>query len=410
MKPGDIDILDLDQFDDGFPHDYFKVLRREDPVHFNPEPEGVGPGFYSITRYDDVRRISRTPALFSSERGGIQIRDSAPENLERMRSMMLNMDPPHHVKYRRLVQRGFTPKMVSTLEPIIRSSAREVVDAVAQKGECDFVRDLASELPLIMICELLGVPREDRAKVFDWSNRLIGFDDPEYAKNNTENDPNQGMSAAAEMWVYANGLAEQKKSNPDDTLVSKLINGEVEGEKLSELEFNNFFLLLSVAGNETSRTQTAHGMRLLFEHPEQRERLMNDLSLLPTAIEEMLRYNPPVMHFRRTVMDETEVRGVRLERDDKIALWYPSANRDEDVFEDADTFDVTRDPNPHVSFGLGEHFCLGANLARMQIHAIFHEILTRLPDLEPAGPVRLLRGNFVDGVKEMRVRFTPEAS
>lgn len=403
MKPGDVDLCDLSLYEYGVPHDYFRVLRRESPVHWHPEPDG--PGFFAVTRHQDLIHVSRNPKLFSSWLGGTNLPDHDPEELEQLRAMMLNMDPPQHVKYRRLVQHGFTPRMVSRLEPRIREAAREVVDAVAHKGECDFVSELASPLPLILICELMGVPQADRDKIFDWSNRLIGFDDPEFAGS-----PEDGRQAAAEMWLYAHGLAQEKRSNPDDTLVSKLVNGEVDGEKLSEIEFNNFFLLLSVAGNETTRTVTTHGMRLLCEHPDQKERLLSDVDrFLPGAIEEMVRFNPPVIHFRRTVTEPTEVRGVAMDRGAKVVMFYPSANRDEDVFDEPDRFDVTRDPNPHVSFGIGEHYCLGANLARMQLRCIFREILNRIPDIETSGEVKRLRGNFVDGVKSMPVRFTPEA-
>jgi len=403
MRPGDLDLCDLDQFDGGFPHAYFAVLRREDPVHWNPEPGGRG--FYAVTRHEDLIHVSRHPVLFSSWQGGTNIWDlEDPADLENQRSMMLNMDPPQHVKHRRLVQKGFTPRMVRQLEPRIRDAAREIVDRIASKGECEFVSEIASELPLVLICELLGVPVEDRHKVFEWSNRLIGFDDPEYQTSLAD-----GKQAAAEMWLYAHQLAQRKRESPDDTLVSRLVNGQVDGEALTEQQFNNFFLLLAVAGNETTRNMTNHGMRLLTGHPEQKALLLSDLDrLLPGAIEEFLRYSPPVMHFRRTVTAPTVLRDVSLEPGDKVVLFYPSANRDEAVFESPDRFDITRDPNPHLAFGIGEHFCLGANLARMQLHCIFRELLTRLPDIRVSGPVKGLRGNFIDGIKSMPVSFTPE--
>lgn len=402
MKPGDLAICDVDNFDDGFPHAYFEMLRREDPIHREPEPGGNG--FWVVTRHADVIHISRNPRLFSSWEGGTNIRDADAEEIQQLRSMMLNMDPPQHVKYRRLVQKAFTPRVVAKLEPKIRREARGVVDRVAQKGECDFVRDVASELPLILICELMGVPAEDRQRIFDWSNQLIGFDDPEY-----QDSPDDGRKAAAELWMYAHRIAEEKRSRPDDTLLSRLVNGQVDGHQLSELEFNNFAVLLAVAGNETTRTMTTHGMRLLFENPEQRARLQGDVErILPSAIEEMLRMSPPVLHFRRTATADTEIRGRRIRRGEKVVMFYPSANRDEEVFDDPNRFDVARQPNQHLSFGIGEHYCLGANLARMTLHSIFREILTRLPDLEPAGEIRRLRGNFVDGVKSLPVRFTPE--
>jgi len=402
MQPADIDLCDLSLFDGGIPFDLLRVLRERDPVHWNPEPDG--PGFYAITKHADLIQVSRNPKIFSSWLGGTNIRDLPSEELAQIRMMMLNMDPPQHVKYRRLVQRGFTPRMVERLEPRIREAARQVVDTVAHKGECDFVGDLASPLPLVLICELMGVPADDQQKIFDWSNRLIGFDDPEF-----QNSPEDGTQAAAEMWLYAHTLAGNKRVKPDDTLISKLVNGEIDGERLSEMEFNNFFLLLAVAGNETTRTVTTHGMRLLSEHPDQKQILLSDVDrFLPGAIEEILRYNPPVIYFRRTVAEATEIRGVEMAPGTKVAMFYGSANRDEEVFSEPDRFDITRSPNPHVSFGIGEHYCLGANLARMQLRCIFREILTRLPDIEVCGPVQRLRGNFVDGVKSMPVRFSPE--
>jgi cholest-4-en-3-one 26-monooxygenase len=396
MKPGDIDLMDLSQFDHGVPHEYLGVLRREDPVHWQDIPGGQG--FYAITKHADLRHISRNPQMFSSWKGGTNLWDRPEEELGGLRSMMLNMDPPQHVKYRRLVQPGFTPKMVALLEPRIREAARAVLDAVVDKNECDFVTELASELPLVLICELMGIPQEKRQDIFEWSNTMIGFDDPELSGDGQ-------MGAAGKMWMYANELAASKRTNPDDSLVSKMINGSVDGDQISELEFNNFFVLLSVAGNETTRTVTTHGMRLLMEHRDQYDLLQAHPEHIPTAVEEFLRYNPPVIYFRRTLMQDTELRGVELKTGDKVAMFYPAANRDEEVFAEPERFDVTRDPNPHLSFGIGEHYCLGANLARMQLHCIFSEILGRLRNLEPAGPVRYMRGNFVDGVKEMRVKY-----
>jgi cholest-4-en-3-one 26-monooxygenase len=246
------------------------------------------------------------------------------------------------------------------------------------------------------------VPLEDRHKVFEWSNRLIGFDDPEFG-----NTAEVGKQAAMEMWLYANELAEQRKKDPRDDLVSALMMGEVDGEKLSEVDFDSFFLLLAVAGNETTRNLISGGMRALIEHPAEWKRLKENPALLNTAVEEMLRWVSPVNHFRRTVTRDTEIRGQKLREGDKVIMWYPSANRDEDFFPNPTSFDVGRSPNNHLAFGIGEHFCLGANLARLEIRAIFEEVIRRMPDIELAGPVRRLRSNFINGIKEMPVRFTP---
>jgi cholest-4-en-3-one 26-monooxygenase len=314
------------------------------------------------------------------------------------------MDPPQHVKYRRLVQRGFTPRMVREIEPSIRAHATAIVDQVAKRSSCEFVEDLACELPLTLICELLGIPLEDRKKIFHWSNQMIGADDPDLSAGA------ETGAASAGMWLYCNELAAQKREQPDDTLLSKYIHGEVEGEKISEVELNHFFVLLSVAGNETTRNMTSHFMRLMFENPEQYELLKSDVDThLPGAIEEALRYSPPVMNFRRTATAATEIRGVPIRQGDKLYLSYPSANRDEDLFPDSMSFDITREKNDHVAFGIGEHFCLGANLARMQLHCILREVLTRLPDMTLAEPPQVQRSNFIHGIKRMQVRFTPEA-
>jgi cholest-4-en-3-one 26-monooxygenase len=293
--------------------------------------------------------------------------------------------------------------MVSLLEPRIRTTTSQIIDRIAQKGACDFVTSVAAELPLQVIAELMGVPLEDRHQVFEWSNRLVGFDDPEYQTSFED-----GKLAAMEMWMYANELAVRRKGKTGNDLVTVLINGAVDGETLSEIEFDSFFLLLAVAGNETTRNLISGGMLALIEHPEERARLVADPGLLPSAVEEMLRWVTPLIYFRRTVTRDTEIRGRKLCAGDKVAMYYPSANRDETVFPEPDRFDIGRTPNEHLAFGIGQHFCLGASLARLEIRVIFEELLRRLPDIELAGPVRRLRSNFLNGFKEIPIRFTPE--
>jgi cholest-4-en-3-one 26-monooxygenase len=402
MKPGDIDLNDPDSFRDGVPHEYFKILRTEAPVSWNEERQPQGPGFWVITKYDDLKFISRNPDLFSSTIGGTSIFTPPEEDMMGLRALMLNMDPPQHVKYRALVNRGFTPRMIQKIEPHIRDMTRQIIDRVAERGECDFVADIAAELPLQVICEMMGVPLEDRKYIYELSNLMIGFDDPEFQHSRED-----GKRAGTEMFLYAAKLGERARQHPADDLATVLVSADVDGEKLPELEFNSFFLLLMVAGNETTRTVTTHGMRLLMEHPEQRARLLANPSLIPSAIEEILRVSPPVNYFRRTATRDTEIRGVKISAGQKVAMWYPSVNRDEDVFPDSDRFDVVRSPNEHLAFGIGEHFCLGASLARLELKVVFEELLRRLPDIELSGPVRRLRSNFINGVKEMRVRFTP---
>lgn len=401
MKLTDIDLANPDFFLAGVPHEAFKVLRAEAPVFRSVETDG--PGFWTLSKYQDILAASKDPGTFSSSRGGTNLFELSEEDLARVRMLMVNMDPPTHSKHRRLVSAGFTPRMTTRLEPRVREVCRTIVDAIADEGECDFVTKVAAELPLQVIAEFLGVPMADRHMLFDWSNRLIGFDDPEFQTSFED-----GRIAAAEMWMYANELAQKRREDPREDLVSVLINAEVEGEKLSEMEFDSFFLLLSVAGNETTRNLISGGMLALMEHPEQRARLLADRSLVPTAVEEMLRWVTPVMHFRRTTTRDVTVRGQLIREGEKVALFYPSANRDEEVFAEPDRFDVGRRPNDHLAFGIGEHFCLGANLARLEIRCMFEELLDRLPDIELAGPVRRLRSNFINGIKSMPVRFTPE--
>jgi cholest-4-en-3-one 26-monooxygenase len=405
MSIKELDLSDPASFAGGFPHDYFRTLRREDPVHWNEtkfQVERNGRGFWDITRYEDVKMMSRNPGLFSSWEGGTNIFELQGDDLHGSRSMMLNMDPPQHVKYRRLVAHNFTPRMIEKLEAHIRELAREIVDGIVERGSCDFVHDVAALLPMKTIMEIVGVPEEDQARLFELSNQLVGFDDPE-----VQGSFDEGRMAAAEVAMYGSKLRDLVSECPMNNLASALYHGKVDGESLDALQYNYFFLMLMVAGNETTRTMTAHGMRLLMEHPGERQKLVQDPSLIPNAIEEFLRYNPPVMYFRRTLTDDFELRGKKLAKGDKVVLWYPSANRDEDMFADPDRFDVTRNIPEHVGLGIGEHYCLGASFARTQLRSIFTELLTRVPDMEPAGPIRYLASNFIHGIKEMPVRYTP---
>ncbi|MGH7822934.1 MAG: cytochrome P450, partial [Candidatus Binatia bacterium] len=390
MTLADIRLDDPDSFGVGVPHEWFRLLRAESPVYFHPEPDG--PGFWCITKHEDVKNVSRNPAVFSSARGGTNIRTPAEDALERTRAIMLNMDPPLHAKLRRLVRHGFTPAIAQKQAAHIRALARTIVDAVAPRGECEFVSEVAAELPLRVICEMMGVPEEDRHAIFELTNRLIGFDDPEF--HTSEED---GEKAAAEVFLYANKLAALHEGSGADNLTTVLAHGEVDGERLTELEFCSFFLLLVVAGNETTRTVTSNGMRLLIERPEVLRRLAEEPSRTVGAVEEILRYEPAVLCFRRTATRDVEIRGRKIREGDKVVMWYPSANRDEEVFPDADSFDIDRDPNDHLAFGIGEHFCLGANLARLELRIVFQEIARRLRAPELAAPVRRLRSNFING-------------
>jgi len=403
----EVNLCDPDVFAAGVPHDMFAVLRKEDPVHWHDEPGG--PGFWAITKHADVRHVSRNPELFSSQAQGTLIRDPSPAELPMLQAIMLNMDPPQHRQYRALVNKGFTPRRVNDLEAHVEEKVTQILDRVVERGECDFVNDVAGPLPMEVICELMGVPNEDRQRIYDISNMMIGHDDPDFADPNAPIAGTDYQNASAEMFMYASKLADKARSEPADDLGTALLNAEVDGHRLSELDYNSFFLLLAVAGNETTRTVTCNGIIELLRNPDQLHRLRNEPSLVPVAIEEMIRFNPPVHYFRRTVMADTEIRGVRLRAGDKLTMWYPSANRDEDVFPDGQRFDVGRTPNDHLGFGIGEHFCLGANLARLELRVMIRESIRRLPELELTTEPSRLRSNFINGVKAMPVRFRPSA-
>jgi cholest-4-en-3-one 26-monooxygenase len=384
----------------GVPHERYAWLRANDPVHAEPDPDGGT--YWAVTRYADVVTVSRDPAVFSSGERTALLIDLPPEELQFMKQQMIHMDDPQHARLRALVSAGFTPRMIRRLETHVAELAVSIVDAVAAKGECDFVTSVAAELPLQVLGELLGVPQEDRWKLFDWSNRLIGHEDPEYGS------PIDLRVALMEMFNYAYELAGRKRAAPDDDIVSALVTAEIDGERLTDIEFNMFFFLLVVAGNETTRNAISGGMEALCLFPAERARLLADPSLLPSAMEEILRWVTPVMQFRRTAMQDVSLGAADMRAGDKVVMYHSSANRDAGVFgETADRFDVGRSPNPHVAFGFGPHFCLGASLARVEMRAMFSELLRRLPDIELAGPVERLRSNFINGIKHLPVRFTP---
>jgi cholest-4-en-3-one 26-monooxygenase len=318
---------------------------------------------------------------------------------------MLNMDPPLHTRYRRLVNKGFTPRMVRDLEDSIHRATDAIIDEVVERGHADFVTEISAELPLQVIAELLGVPQEDRHRMFEWSNRMVGNEDPEY-----QDQQELALTSAMELYAYASELFAKKRIDPHADLMSALTTVEVEGERLSDMELELFFLLLTVAGNETTRNLMSGAMHAFFQHPDQWQRLLADRSLLPTAVDEMLRFVTPVMNFRRTAMVDTELSGTAIAAGDKVVFFHASANRDEDVFTDPDTFDIGRDPNPHIAFGGGgPHFCLGTNLARMEIRVMYEHLLDRMPDIRQDGEVQRLQSQFINGVKHIPVAFTPSA-
>ncbi len=401
MADYDVNLMDPETYVKGVPHEYFAELRANRPVEWREEPGEAG--YWAIVGYHDSVTVNREWESFSSYEKGALPFDMPEDQLEQQRLMMLNMDPPLHTRYRRLVNKGFTPRMVRDLEASIHHATDELLDAVIESGKADFVVDIAAELPLVVIAELLGVPREDRHRMFDWSNQMIGSQDPEFGL--TEEISAQ---AAMDLYVYASALFAEKRINPHEDLMSVLTTVEVEGEQLNQLELELFFLLLTVAGNETTRNLISGAMAAFFEFPEQWELLKNDRSLMNSAIEEMLRFITPVMNFRRTAMADVELSGVTIKKGDKCIFFHTSANRDESVFENAQAFDITRNPNPHMAFGGGgPHFCLGANLARLEIKIMFEHLLDRIPDLVQAGPVERLRSPFISGVKHIPISFTP---
>jgi cholest-4-en-3-one 26-monooxygenase len=405
MQLREVNLTDPDIFQQGVPHEMFRVLRREAPVYWHEEPNG--PGFWAVTKYHDLKTVSKQPRLFSSARQGMMREDPAPTDLPAVQSIMLNMDPPQHRQYRTLVNQAFTPRMIGNLHGRIRTMVQEIIDGVIERGECDFVEDVAALLPLAVICEMMGVPEEDRRHIYVIGNTMVGIDDPELQSKGKPIVPGDAMAAFSEMFVYARKLWTIAHETPSDDLATALVTAELDGRKLDEMEFNFFFLLLLLAGNETTRTVTSNGMIELLNHPAQLDALRKAPELVPSAVEEILRFAPAVHTFRRTATTETELRGQRIRENDKLLLWYPSANRDEDVFDEPDRFDIRRSPNEHVAFGFGEHYCLGANLARLELQEIFRGIVLRLHEVEMLAPPRRLRSCFINGVKEMRIVFRP---
>lgn len=407
MRLSDIDLLDRDVFARGVPHEWFAILRREAPVYRHPKPDGTS--FWVISKHEDIVAVGRDWQRNSSARelGGIASLDAITEEKVRVTAEindgreLMGMDPPEHTSYRKVVNKGFTPRLVGLLEPRVRELTTEVLDRAIAKGELDFVRDIAAELPLLVISELLGAPAEDRDKIFAWSNLLTGSEDPEILAS-----AEQFAQAAREIYAYADRLAVDRRRCPHDDIATTLVNAEVDGERLSANDFSRFFRTLAVAGNETTRYSSAHGMHAFLENPSEYEALVDDPSLISTAVEEILRWATPPMYFRRNVTEDYELRGQQIRAGEIVSLWYISGNRDEDVFADPFTFDIRRSPNPHIAFGGGgPHYCLGASLARLQLRVLFEELIDRVPKVEAVGePVRL-RSNFMNGLKHLPVRL-----
>jgi cholest-4-en-3-one 26-monooxygenase len=403
IPPG-FDFTDPDLYAERVPAQELAELRHTAPVWFNPQPPGVGgfddEGYWVITRHADVVAVSRDSDTYSTWENTAIIRHqegATRDDIELQRFVMLNIDPPHHTKLRGIVSRGFTPRAISSLRETLTARAEQIAAAALARGSGDFVSEVACELPLQAIAELLGVPQEDRRKVFDWSNDMVGYDDPEYTA-----DP---AAAAAELIGYSMAMAEDRRQCPRDDIVTKLVHAEVDGGQLSPDEFGFFVILLAVAGNETTRNAISHGMLAFFDHPDQWELFRAERP--DTAADEIIRWATPVTVFQRTALADTTLGGQQIRAGQRVGLFYRSANFDEEVFDHPERFDIRRSPNPHLGFGgSGAHFCLGASLARLEIELIFSAIADTMPGISRAGdPVRL-RSGWLNGIKRLPVSYT----
>lgn len=391
-----IDLLSAASYAEGQPHDQFDWLREHDPVHRHDEPGG--PGFWAVTRYADVKTVSRDTRAFSST-GTILIDDSTVLEIDG-RQMMLTLDPPSHTVWRKLANVDFRPPAVRDLGPRLRELCAMIVDGVVERGECDLVDDVAGLLPSYVVAELLGIPHSDGVELYRLTEIIHSAPEtlPEGAVPNAMN----------EMVSFGAALFEKRKANPGDDIVSRLAAGELDGRPVDVVDFSMFFALLVDAGGDTTRNLVSGGMQALFEHPERRAWLQADPARLPVAVEELLRWVSPVIYMRRTATADTELAGQPIAAGDKVVTYFGSANRDTGVFDRPHELDLERHPNEHLAFGgSGPHFCMGSQLARVEIRLMLEEILTRLPDIEPAGPVEYLASSFISGPKHQPVRFTP---
>ena len=408
-----VNLLSLDAYVGGMPYEELAKVRQQGSMVYMDDPENGVP-YWAVVKRDALDFVSQHPELFSSNLKGAFPMEVPPEEVEIQAVMQENiiiaMDPPKHMKYRKILRDAFTPKAVADMESWLRKGARQIVDRVAKKGRCEFVEEVAAELPLMAILELLGVPQEDRKQFFDWTNTMTFADDPDVATTRDE-----ANAASFEVIAYAAELAAKQRENPTSPVVQALLNGEVDGEPVTEEMFAWMFILIMVGGNESTRTATSHGMRLLIEHPDQLQHLVDHPEDIPDAIEEMLRYNTAFIAMRRTATQDVEWNGHHIKKGDKVILHYHAVNHDEDVFgDDAMTFDIHRAKRMPTlrrdirAFGIGEHFCLGMNLARMELKVIFEELIPRLRNPEFAGEVRYMRSFFINTIKAMPIRFDPE--
>jgi len=403
--PADFDFLDSALNLERLPVAELAEIRKTDPVHWVDVPGGTGgfgdSGYWLVAKHADVKEVSRRSDVFgSSPDGAIPVwpKDMTREAIDMQRAVLLNMDAPQHTRLRKIISRGFTPRAIGRLEEELAQRAQNIVKAAAAEGGGDFVEQVSCELPLQAIAGLLGVPQEDRDKLFRWSNEMTAGEDPEYA----DVDPAQ---SSMELIMYAMAMADERGKNPTDDIVTTLVQADIDGEKLSDDEFGFFVIMLAVAGNETTRNSITHGMIAMANHPDQWELYKRERP--STAADEIIRWATPVSAFQRTALEDTELAGVQIKKGQRLVMSYRSANFDEDVFEDPHTFNVLRDPNPHVGFGgTGAHFCIGANLARMTINLIFNAVADHMPDLKSAGEPERLRSGWLNGIKHWQVDYT----
>ena len=399
MSLGDIDLTDASVWERAAPHDWLDQLRSEDPVHWHEESDG--PGFWALTRHEDVQRVSSSPGEFSSWIGGPLRLDPPPETLEQLRMVIIGMDPPDHRTFRGIVSTAFTPRMIATLEDALRAETARVVGELRDSDRCDFVADVAARIPMWSISELMGVPEADRHRLHELSHSLIDDQDPEVAPT-----PETSTEASAEIFGYAAEMAARERADPTGSLTNVLLDAEVDGRKLTDVEFTLFFIFLIVAGNETTRTASTQGLRALIEHPDEFARLKAEPELMPTAVDEIVRWEPPIHHFRRTATRDVRIGDREVAEGDKVLMWYAAANRDPAVFDDPHAFRVDRAHNPHLGFGIGEHFCLGAHLARLSLRLLFTELLQTVDEVALLELPRRLHSNLINGIKEMPIGYT----
>ncbi len=389
----------------GYPHAAWTRLRREDPIHWN-DRNIINP-FWAVTKHADVVWISKQPERFLNRPRLAAFPEFAPPEGEVMVRHLLNMDPPDHARFRKLASHRFTPRGLERMRRDIEQITRDLLDAMMVDGSeqhGDFVERLSGPLPLQVLAELLGVPREMWPTMFDWTNRVIGSADPEYQEAG-QDAFQTAQKARLALFGYFAEMARERRANPTDDIVSLIANAEIGGEKVRELELLSYYFLLVVAGNETTRNAMTGGLLAFLEHPEQWDRLRSDPSLVDSAVEEIVRWTTPVIQFCRTATEDVELRGKKIRAGDNLCLFYPSANRDEEVFEDPFRFRIDRHPNRHIGFGIGEHFCLGANLARLELRVVFRHLAARLAACELAGAIERLRSSFVGGIKRMPIRY-----